>query len=240
MLLRSSIHIFTTAPKNVVKCLVDECPTPQQQRAQIAYYFEKVDRMRDRWETAGPEELPLHGRDRFYIREYLAAYPEGAPPLVVQREFERRGVPLNIWGDILVAPQAVSVLSSRLFTCGAGLDDPAACEQIRSASTRFRRKIISYSWVSGGTEGSECRVYFGAGRRVACLSRGGGHDGELSPELLPDMWPEIPWPSLLAEADSAALSDHIKDTFHIPVEEDLTGYSFSRSEGLYNIYYQKE
>lgn len=238
MLLRSSIHIFTTISQNVIKGFTSERATPQEMRTELSNYFMKISRMREQFAPSNLEEIPLHARDRNYIKEYLAACSEYMPPFVVQRIFEQRGIALNIFGDILTAPHVVSVLSSRVFSCAGAIDDPASRYLVQSASTRFRRKVISYSLACEGVKIPECRIYFADGKQISCLRRSSipGNCEELAPELLPRMWPEVDWASILTETDMMAFSDKIRDIFQIPVDENMIGYQFLRAEGLYNIY----
>lgn len=238
MFLHSSMHIFTTTPKNVVKCFAGECSTPAKQQAEIRNYFEKISHLREEYFSVGLNEEKCHKREFLYAKDYFETYPEDMPAFVVQCDFQKRGISLNILGDILIAPHVVSVLSSRMFCCTGQISNPAHFYLIRSASTRFRRKAILYSLSCNRADGPECRVYFADGKQISCIKRGGiqGKNEELAPELLPAMWPKVDWASVMAESDIMLFSDRIRDAFQLQLDENLSNWNYLRTEGLYNIY----
>lgn len=234
MSLRSSMHIFTSKPEKVVKYITSKIRTDQEELSAIENYFERIRNVR---KDINLDEEPLHNRERFFARELFASYSKYVPSFIIKQDFDKRGIPLNIYGDIVIFPQRVSCISSRYFSCG---DSPEGVvfHTAKGMSKELRSKVVAYSLDINEKTTSECRVYFADNGKICYIRRSAknSRNTENNTELLKTMWAEIDWSKIISLTDVLSFSNAIELALQIPVDEDLSLFQYHGTHRLYGIY----
>lgn len=234
MSLRSSIHIFTENSKKVVEYITGKIRTDQEELTAIEHYFSRIRKV---CSGINVDDVPLHDRERFFSKKLFDLYPAYVPSFIIKQGFAKEGIPLNIYGDIVILPGCVSCMSSRYFSCGDSLEG-MVYHTVKGFSKELRSKAISYSFCVDEKTTPECRVYFADGDKICYIRRSENPSRNVTEgcDTLHTMWPDIDWAKIIAETDVRSFSNLIETALQIPASEDLSEFEYMRTERLYSIF----
>jgi len=232
----SSIHFFTDKTEKAIKeCALDLPDTAHEQAAVETY----VENCRELWKRGLEENFPLHDTDRHFMTLFKAMYPQYAPAWVIQKDFQKRGLHLNLRGDMICSPGIVSVFSSRYF--GGLSPQGIMAYNVRNMARDVGCPVLSHTLLLDG-ERAGCKLYLARGKDLAMLSWGmEGHEDQNGP-LFEAVFPTLRNAFLTDVEDALEASHRLCAALDIPEGgpdyERQRGETcrFSRTEKFYDIY----
>jgi len=165
----SSVHFFTDKTRRAIRECTLDLPDAAHERDAVETY---VRNCRELWGREG--ELPLHDTDRHFMDLFRAMYPQYVPAWVIQRDFEKKGLHLNLRGDLICSPGVVSAFSSRYF--GGPAPEGTMFHNLRDMARDVGCPVLNHTLILDG-ERALCKVYLARGKELAMLSWGmEGHE----------------------------------------------------------------
>lgn len=241
----ASFHIFHENAEKVLNYVTEEFNTEELINDEIERVEEKAFTHFESFEDF--QKYLEHDPGSRYIRQFcgtvLSLYDEWVPPEVVRNDFAHIGVHLNIWGDIICQPGCVTMISPKLFSCIEENIKGVVYWMARNSSRRLRRRVVSHSLGLENDGSMECRLYF-MNRSDICIVRRNSDESKNyteNVEALDTMFPDVDWPTILAQKDIVEFSDSIGEALGVilddpKLDQKKQELTFVETYRLYDVY----
>jgi len=234
----SSVHLFTDKTEKALRACAPDLPDAAHERDAVETWFRKYRRLRGMDLDRDPE-FPLHDNDRYFIALFEKLYPDDVPAWVIQNDFQKRGLSLHIYGDLICSPGVVSAFSSRYF--GGFGPEGLLFHNIGDMAREMKCPVLGHTFLLDG-ERAACKIYAARGTELAMMAWGmEGHENR-NAALLEELFPALSALRLEACREAREASRLLCAALDLPEGGPDYGRQreetcrFLRTERLYNVY----
>lgn len=248
MKLWSSMNYFTDKfPKIFDLCTLD-VQTQKKEQDRVGLYCRRCHEL----DLEKIDSEPLHDNDRYFIQLFNQFYESYTPGFVIQKDFSKRGLHLNLYGDIVVSPDVISVFSPRYF--GGFKRESLMFYNIQDLAGDAKCGVINQTFMLS-EQSAVCKIYMAqkmgkgekAERGMILRSSKKEENEEENPGILKKMFPKLQdiVPALLSYDNPFACSETLCKTLGIieagpkyesQLEEEA---KYVKTERLFDIYQRR-
>lgn len=234
----SSIHFFTDKTEKAIRYCALDLPDAAHERDAVETWFQKYRECRG-LDLEGDPRFPLHDNERHFMELFEELYPNYVPAWVIQKDFQKRGLSLNLYGDLICSPGVVGAFSNRYFG-GFGPED-MVFHNIEDMAREMGCPVLSHTFLLDG-ERAACKIYAACGRELSMMAWGmEGHKNK-NEAFLETLFPALSPLELGTCREAREASRLLCAALGIP--EGGPDYDrqrgatcrFLRTERLYNVY----
>lgn len=234
----SSIHFFTDKTEKAMRACAPDLPDAAHERDAVETWFRKYRELRG-LDLEHDPEFPLHENDRHFITLFEELYPNYVPAWVIQSDFQKRGLPLNIYGDVICSSGVVSAFSNRYF--GGFRPEGLLFHNIGDMARGMKCPVLGHTFLLDG-ERTACKIYAAQGRELVMMAWGMENHENRNEAFLKELFPALSTLDLGPYRDPREISHLLCTALNIP--EGGPNYDrqreetcrFLRTERLYNVY----